>query len=142
MREKIGDDYPELTVPLITRLWPAYLRPVPAITVIEYTPDRSRLTAPVIISRGEQVMNRVQDSQPENARPGEEGTDGPPPCIFTLCRDIRLLPLHTEAIQNRSSLSAGVMDMTFSITGTARLTANDLNGISFWLGSEDECSRY
>lgn len=142
LREKVEDEYPELTVPLITRLWPGYLRPVPAITVIEYTPDRSRLTAPVMISRGEQVMNRVQDSQPENARPGEEGADGPPPCIFTLCRDIRLLPLHTETIQNRSSLSAGVMDMTFSITGTARLTANDLNGISFWLGSEDECSRH
>lgn len=142
LREKIEDEYPELTVPLITRLWPGYLRPVPAITVIEYTPDRSRLTMPVMISRGEQVMNRVQDSQPENARPGEEGADGPPPCVFTLCRDIRLLPLHTEAIQNRSSLSTGIMDMTFSITGNARITANDLNGISFWLGSEDECSRH
>ncbi len=73
LREKIGDDYPELTVPLITRLWPGYLRPIPAITVIEYTPDSSRLTTPVMISRGEQVMNRVQDSQPEDARPGGEG---------------------------------------------------------------------
>lgn len=142
LREKIEDEYPELTVPLITRLWPGYLRPVPAITVIEYTPDSRRLTAPVVISRGEQVMSRVQDSQPENARPGDEGADGPPPCIFTLCRDIRLLPLHMVAIQNHSGLSAGIMDMTFFVTGNARITADNLNGISFWLGSEDECSRH
>lgn len=142
LREKIEDDYPELTVPLITRLWPGYLRPIPAITIIEYIPDSSRLARPVMISRGEQVMNRVQDSQPENARPGEEGADGQPPCIFTLCRDIRLLPLRTEAIQNLSSLSAGIMDITFSITSNARITANDLNGISFWLGSGDDYSRH
>ena len=61
LREKIEDEFPEFTVPLLTRLWPAYLRPVPALTVIEYTPDSHRLTAPVVISRGEQVMNRVQD---------------------------------------------------------------------------------
>lgn len=142
LREKIEDEFPEVTVPIITRLCPGYLRPVPALTVIEYTPDSRMLTTPVMILRGEQVMNRVKDSQPENARPGDEGADGPPPCIFTLCRDIRLLPLRTEAIQNRSSLSAGIMDMTFSITGHARITAADLNGISFWLGSDDECSRH
>ena len=142
LREKIEDEFPEVTVPIITRLCPGYLRPVPALTIIEYTPDSRMLTTPVMISRGEQVMNRVKDSQPENARPGDEVADGLPPCIFTLCRDIRLLPLRTEAIQNCSSLSAGIMDMTFSITGHARITAADLNGISFWLGSDDECSRH
>lgn len=39
LRQKIEDEFPELTHGLIKMLWPNYLRPVPAMTLIEYTPD-------------------------------------------------------------------------------------------------------
>lgn len=64
LREKIEDEYPEVTIPLLKRLQPNFLRPVPAMTIIEYMPDIRRLTAPVEITRNEQIMNTpLDDSQ-------------------------------------------------------------------------------
>uniref|UniRef100_UPI002094DEF1 type VI secretion system baseplate subunit TssF n=1 Tax=Shigella flexneri TaxID=623 RepID=UPI002094DEF1 len=37
LRQKIEDEFPELTHGLIKMLWPNYLRPVPAMTLIEYS---------------------------------------------------------------------------------------------------------
>ncbi|XIY73973.1 type VI secretion system baseplate subunit TssF [Escherichia coli] len=42
LRQKIEDEFPELTHGLIKMLWPNYLRPVPAMTLIEYTPDMDK----------------------------------------------------------------------------------------------------
>ncbi len=38
MREKVEDEFPELTHSLISMLWPNYLRPVPSMTVVQFTP--------------------------------------------------------------------------------------------------------
>ena len=39
MREKVEDEFPELTHSLISMLWPNYLRPVPSMTVVQFTPS-------------------------------------------------------------------------------------------------------
>ncbi len=49
LRQKIEDEFPELTHGLIKMLWPNYLRPVPAMTLIEYTPDMDKSSVPVLI---------------------------------------------------------------------------------------------
>ena len=54
LRQKIEDEFPELTHGLIKMLWPNYLRPVPAMTLIEYTPDMDKSSVPVLIPRNEQ----------------------------------------------------------------------------------------
>lgn len=38
VRERLDDDYPELTAALLTSLWPHYLRPFPACAVVEFAP--------------------------------------------------------------------------------------------------------
>ncbi|EFG5906901.1 TPA: type VI secretion system baseplate subunit TssF, partial [Escherichia coli] len=48
LRQKIEDEFPELTHGLIKMLWPNYLRPVPAMTLIEYTPDMDKSSVPVL----------------------------------------------------------------------------------------------
>lgn len=72
LREKIEDEYPEVTIPLLNRLQPNFLRPVPAMTIIEYMPDIRRLTSPVKITRNEQVMNAPQGDSQDASLPGEE----------------------------------------------------------------------
>lgn len=49
LRQKIEDEFPELTHGLIRMLWPNYLRPVPSMTLIEYTPDMDKTSVPVRI---------------------------------------------------------------------------------------------
>ncbi len=126
LREKIEDEYPEVTIPLLNRLQPNFLRPVPAMTIIEYMPDIRRLTAPVEITRNEQIMNTPLDDS-QAGIPGEEsGADnGPPSCIFTLCRDFWLLPLRINDIQQHSSATHGIIDITFV---TPKSLPNDSRG--------------
>ncbi|EPB2542115.1 TPA: type VI secretion system baseplate subunit TssF [Escherichia coli] len=69
LREKIEDRFPEITVPLIKRLCPSYLRTVPPMTIIEYTPDNTLATV-CDIPRDAQVMNAPhRDSDPEDSYP-------------------------------------------------------------------------
>lgn len=56
LRQKIEDEFPELTHGLIRMLWPNYLRPVPSMTLIEYTPDMDKTSVPVRIPRNEQFI--------------------------------------------------------------------------------------
>ncbi|MFG6657355.1 type VI secretion system baseplate subunit TssF, partial [Scandinavium sp. M-37] len=39
LREKLDDDLPELTEGLVSLLWPHYLRTIPSMSVVEFTPD-------------------------------------------------------------------------------------------------------
>ena len=59
LRQKIEDEFPELTHGLIKMLWPNYLRPVPAMTLIEYTPDMDKSSVPVLIPRNEQFTTNA-----------------------------------------------------------------------------------
>ncbi|MCW0134891.1 type VI secretion system baseplate subunit TssF [Escherichia coli] len=82
LRQKIEDEFPELTHGLIKMLWPNYLRPVPAMTLIEYTPDMDKSSVPVLIP----VMSSLQPT------PGK--SELMKCCPLMLKRRSRLLYLH------------------------------------------------
>ncbi len=139
LREKIEDEFPEVTIPLINRLQPNFQRPVPSMTIIEYTPDIRRLTSPILIPRNEQVMNGPQGVSQVASLPGEENGigDGLPPCIFTLCRDFWLHPLRISNIEQHSSATQGLIDITFVTAKNYRMTTEDFSRLRFWLGGEE-----
>ncbi|EOZ8336106.1 type VI secretion system baseplate subunit TssF [Escherichia coli] len=93
LRQKIEDEFPELTHGLIKMLWPNYLRPVPAMTLIEYTPDMDKSSVPVLIPRNEQFTTNAGEIRVDEVLPSDAKKEEPPPCTFTLCRDIWLLPV-------------------------------------------------
>lgn len=109
------------------------------MTIIEYMPDIRRLTSPVKITRNEQVMNAPQGDSQDASLPGEEsGADeGSPSCIFTLCRDFWLHPLHISNIQQHSSATHGMIDITFVTPKTYPMTAADFSRLRFWLGGDE-----
>lgn len=63
LRQKIEDEFPELTHGLIKMLWPNYLRPVPSMTLIEYSPDMDKTSVPVRIPRNEQLTTGAKGTQ-------------------------------------------------------------------------------
>lgn len=101
LRQKIEDEFPELTHGLIKMLWPNYLRPVPAMTLIEYTPDMDKSSVPVLIPRNEQFTTNAGEIRVDEVLPSDAKKEEPPPCTFTLCRDIWLLPVRLPAPLNR-----------------------------------------
>jgi type VI secretion system protein ImpG len=54
LRQKLDDELPELTHSLFNLLWPNYLRPIPASSIIRYLPGDS-IAGSVIIPRGSMV---------------------------------------------------------------------------------------
>lgn len=73
--------------------------------------------------------------------PSDAKKEEPPPCTFTLCRDIWLLPVRTEQIENRSTTRNGVINITFSVAPGTDFRTLDLNKLRFWLGNDDNYTR-
>ncbi|MEA9393060.1 type VI secretion system baseplate subunit TssF [Acerihabitans sp. TG2] len=58
LREKLDDDFPELTEGLISLLWPHYLRPIPSMSVVEIAPDIQALKLSEHIESHTEVISR------------------------------------------------------------------------------------
>ncbi|PIX84336.1 MAG: type VI secretion system baseplate subunit TssF [Nitrospirae bacterium CG_4_10_14_3_um_filter_70_108] len=78
IRQKLDDELPELTHTLIRLLWPHYLRPIPALSIVEFTPRPGVLRGGEVVRRGAEI-----DSIPV------EGT----PCRFQTTRDVEVWPI-------------------------------------------------
>lgn len=142
LRQKLEDEFPEFTHGLINMLWPNYLRPVPAMTVIEYQP-RKELQSFVQVCRDELIKTGRNDRAQAVAQGaltgGESATK--PLCHFTLARDTWLQPLLVRDVRNTSSLKAGAIEIDFFTEGNISPRALDLNKLTFWLGNEDDYTR-
>ncbi|CAH1650772.1 Protein ImpG/VasA [Hyphomicrobiales bacterium] len=60
LRQKLDDDLPELTDPLLERLYPHLMAPVPSTAILQFKP-RPDLTAPYHIPAGEMVESEPVD---------------------------------------------------------------------------------
>ena len=58
---RIDDDFPQLSEALLNLVYPSYLRPLPAMTIVECLPDpaQGKQTAGVRISRGTPLVSRA-----------------------------------------------------------------------------------
>jgi type VI secretion system protein ImpG len=64
LREKLDDDLPELTEGLVSLLWPQYLRTIPSMSVVEFTPDWREMKEKMRIVKGFEELAPI----------GEKGT--------------------------------------------------------------------
>ncbi|NDJ57418.1 type VI secretion system baseplate subunit TssF [Enterobacteriaceae bacterium 4M9] len=129
LREKIDDQFPELTHSLLNMLWPNALRPTPGMTVIEYTPEKNIITEATIVRRGTTLLSR-----PLNVNHSDSDTRGQPQCTFTQCRDLWLLPLVLEDIHLNNSNELAILNVNFSTGKEISLNDVGLNRLRFWLG--------
>ncbi|MFS6812786.1 type VI secretion system baseplate subunit TssF [Citrobacter meridianamericanus] len=142
VRQKLEDAFPEFTHGIIRMLWPNYLRPVPSMSVIKYQPE-GNIKAPVQVLRDELVSSGVIRVASSGRKVlGDDDRTPPPPCHFTLARDIWLQPLQIRDVRNASSLEEGIVDIVFFAENGVSSRALDLNKINFWLGNEDDYTRY
>lgn len=144
LRQKLEDEFPEFTHGLINMLWPNYLRPVPAMTVIEYKP-KNELQAPVQVLRDELIKTRTSSNSNAFSTRGALSDDEKksiPACHFTLGRDTWLQSLNIEDVRNGSTLKEGIIDVDFFTKGNISPNLLDLNKLTFWLGNEDDYTRH
>ncbi|HBU8852653.1 type VI secretion system baseplate subunit TssF [Citrobacter sp. Cs237] len=142
LRQKLEDEFPEFTHSLINMLWPNYLRPVPSMAVVEYSPVATQFSAPVQVCRDELICSgpvRVTSSG-RKILAGDDVTPSPA-CHFTLARNVWLQPLHIRDVRNTSTLKKGYIDIDFFTEGSVSPDTLDLNKLTFWLGNGDDYTR-
>jgi len=83
VRQKLDDEFPELTHSLVQLLWPHYLRPIPSMAIMEFIPVFQALRQSQTVARGCEVQSVEV-----------EGT----PCRFRTCYDVDLHPLSVEEV--------------------------------------------
>jgi len=91
---KVEDHLPELTHPLLQLVYPNVLRPLPSMTLMQFTPADHALSETQVLPKGTSLF----------ARPFEGVS-----CEFRTCADLALPPLEVSSITTRPSAEAPVM---------------------------------
>lgn len=109
IQHKLDDDFPELSDALLNVLFPHYLRPIPSLSVVQFSPDKDQLESSYSIP----ANTTLQTDQYQ----GES-------CIFSTVYPVVLQPLDLS--------SASLQGLPFSTPGSSRIRgANSVLRLSF-----------
>lgn len=121
IRQKLDDEIPELTHSLIALLWPHFLRPLPAMSILQFQPIPHMVSEKKKIPRGSEV-----DSLPV------EGT----PCRFQTCYDVDMYPLTLEQVEVQRTGATSTLKLVFALTPGVSVEALQLDSLRLYLHSE------
>lgn len=125
LREKVEDEFPELTHSMINMLWPNYLRPIPSMSILAFTPDKS-VSEKQVIAKGTKV-----DSKPVF------GTK----CHFQTCREVKLYPLGLNDVKAQHTREATTIDLELELQGDINVGSSLLDSLRFYLGGDKYSSQ-
>ena len=77
IRQKLDDEFPELTHGMMNLLWPHYLRPIPSMSILQFSPIVGSIQGRQIIPRDTQIMSAPVDGVP---------------CRFRTCSEVEVYP--------------------------------------------------
>ncbi|MFO6422435.1 type VI secretion system baseplate subunit TssF [Motilimonas sp. KMU-193] len=119
VREKIEDEFPELTHSMINMLWPNYLRPVPSMTIMQFSAKDKSIDQGQCVPRGTEMKSiPVQDTH----------------CRFSSCRDVTVYPIETRELHVSHSRDMSIIELSLDILSKQPLNALNLNSLRFYLG--------
>lgn len=125
LREKLDDELPEVAHSLIELVWPNYLRPVPAMTIIEFTPvPGADASAP--IGRGTLVASRPV-----------AGTT----CRFRTSYEVRCVPLSVAGVVTDSTPTSSRLTVQLTLQDGADLTQVSTDRLRLYLDGGTDIDR-
>ncbi|NVJ25480.1 MULTISPECIES: type VI secretion system baseplate subunit TssF [Myxococcus] len=126
IRERVDDDVPELVHGLTELLLPHYLRPLPAASIVEFSPHLRALRGRSRLPAGAEVASQPID-----------GTR----CVFRTTTDVDLLPVQlTDALLDRSSITSPVLRLSFQTTEQGRAEVFRQQGLRLFIHGEHSAS--
>jgi type VI secretion system protein ImpG len=117
LRQKLDDEIPELSHSLIQILYPHYLRPTPAFSIVEFTTAGPETPLP----KGSQVQSRPID-----------GTR----CTFQTCYPITVRPLRVADVQVETGATSSVLRLRLAAIAGQSLDRLDLGRLLIHLSTE------
>ncbi|WP_026375740.1 type VI secretion system baseplate subunit TssF [Aestuariibacter salexigens] len=100
LRQKLDDEFPEISHSLINLLWPNYLRPTPSMSILEFTPRAQAITEKKTIPRGTEVQSVEV-----------EGTA----CRFQTCYDVDVAPIEIKSATAKDTSDGAYIKIGFDI---------------------------
>lgn len=94
IREKLDDELPEFTHALLQLFWPHYLRPIPSMTVVQFTPRAKQAGKPHTVPRGAELASVPVDDTS---------------CVFRVAYDTPVAALSVEQVEVGPSSSPYVL---------------------------------
>lgn len=127
IREKVDDAVPAIVQGIAELLLPHFLRPIPASSIIQYTPSLKALRGVQPIERDTKVASTPM-----------QGTQ----CQFRTTQKVELLPIKlVDATLDSTSLHAPVIVLSFETTEAGRVVAMRKEGVRLLLhGDISLCS--
>lgn len=124
LREKIDDDLPELTEGLVSMLWPHYLRTIPSLSVVAFTPALQAVKMAEVMPAGLEVYSRP--AGPKNTV-----------CRYRTTRDVMLNPLSISGVTMTTEPDGcSLLRMRFACSTQADWSHADLSHLSLYLGAD------
>jgi type VI secretion system protein ImpG len=122
IRQKLDDQYPELTHSLMHLLFPHYLRPIPPISIVEFSPIQGMLRQSSRIIKGTEIASVPVD-----------GTS----CRFRTCFDVDLHPLHVESVHTQKPVG-GRTELIVNLAAESgfSLSRSEIGNLRFFLAGE------
>ncbi|OLQ84321.1 type VI secretion protein [Vibrio ponticus] len=125
LRQKVEDEFPELTHSLINMLWPNYLRPIPSMSVVAFKPDKGVSQKHVIAKDIQLDSKTVLDTT----------------CHFRTCREVTLYPIECTDVHAEHSREASIIDIQLNLIGDVTAGETQLDELRFYLGGEQHSSQ-
>jgi type VI secretion system protein ImpG len=128
IRQKLDDEFPELTHALMNLLWPHYLRPIPSMSLLEFSQIPGAVRDRQRIARGAEV-----------ASVPVEGT----PCRFRTCFDVDLYPLVLDdAALDTTADGRACLRLRFALSQGATLAQAKVDTLRLHLFGEPAYALY
>lgn len=121
LRAKIEDEFPELTHGLLNMLWPNYLRPVPSMTIMQFSVIPGAIAQPALVRQGCQL----------DSLPIDDVT-----CHFQTCHDAWVYPADMRQITAQSGNDLSTISLDIALHAPLPLSELQLDKLRFFLGGD------
>jgi type VI secretion system protein ImpG len=99
---KIDDDFPEISEALLNIVYPHYLRPIPAMTIVQFDldPEKGKLPSGYSLEAGREVLSRLEVKGEDPNHPSSRRADAQSTrCKFRTCYPTTVWPLRIETAE-------------------------------------------
>ncbi|MBD3658230.1 type VI secretion system baseplate subunit TssF [Marinobacter sp.] len=126
LREKVEDEFPELTHSLLNMLWPNYLRPVPSCTIMRFDPQLHAISERQRVERDTEIKSRPLGDATRQTQ-----------CRFRTCRAVEVFPISVADVRAEHSREVSSVTVDLALHTDQPLTALGLETLRFYLGGDD-----
>lgn len=129
LREKVEDEFPELTHSLLNILWPNYLRPVPSCTIMKFDPLLHAISERQRVERHTEIKSRPVGNAIRQTQ-----------CRFRTCRTVDVFPISVAEVYAEHSREVSSVTVDLALHTDQSLNALGLDVLRFYLGGDDHTS--